>query len=292
MNEENVQIGGEKLSADQDLDQITVNMEERERAKILRKKTIEPYEISIPKSFDVSQEDLERNRKSAVEKPLIKKLRELGCLTEYQTDSIDISFDFTAQGLRKSMNSQVNDYGGNLNDLAKVVMNMQALLDSSVLIEIHTDKGKGTSRENPQLIQTFVLMSAYREGKTITPVQFEVKQFVDNNNRLYLAVALTKIETGVMGNTISDINRTSTNLLPVSAISIPQFIEKINPQDEKFFKYIPNEFLNEEQKKSKTRALAKDEVKYGVKYSIEDSPADPFQEAVHCVIQWFQTVLI
>lgn len=273
MNEENVQVSGKKLSVDHDVDQITVNMEERERAKILRKKTIEPYEISIPENFDVSQEDLERNRKSAVEKPLIKKLRELGCLTEYQTDSIDISFDFTAQGLRKSMNSQVNDYGGNLNDLAKVVMNMKALLDSSVLIEIHTDKGKGTSRENPQLVQTFVLMSAFREGQTITPVQFEVKQFVDNNNRLYLAVALTKIETGVMGNTISDINRTSTNLLPVSAISIPQFIEKINPQDEKFFKYIPNEFLNEEQKKAKTRALAKDEVKYGVKYSIEPPSA-------------------
>ena len=251
-------------------EEITTDMNETSRAKILRSKTITPAEIVVPKNFDVSLDDLEKNRKSAVEKPLIKKLREMGHLTEYQTNAIGVSFDFTAAGLRKSMNSQVNDYGGNLKDLAKVVMNMQAILDSSVLVEIHSDKGKGTPRENPQLIKTFVLMSALREGAQITPVQFEVKQFVDNENRLYLAVALTKIETGVMGDTIPDRNRISTRLLPVSDISIPQFIEKINPRDEKFFKYVPDEFLNDDQKEAKKRALAKDEAKYGKKYSLSE----------------------
>ena len=66
-----------------------------------------------------------------------------------------------------------------------------------------------------------------------------------------------------MDDTIFDKNRTSTRLLPVSNISIPQFIEKINPRDEKFFKYIPDEFLNSAQKEAKQRALAKDDVKYG-----------------------------
>lgn len=260
--------GDKKMSFEPE-DRITVNMNEEMRARILRNKTITPPEIIVPEKFDVNREDLELNRKSAVEKPLIKKLREMGYLTEYQTNAIDVSFDFTAAGLRKSMNSQVNDYGGSLGDLAKVVMNMQALLDSSILIEIHSDKGKGTPRENPQLVQTFVLMSAFREGTTITPVQFEVKQFVDNDNRLYLAVALTKIETGVMDDTITDRNRISTRLLPVSDISIPQFIQKINPRDEKFFKYIPDEFLSAEQKESKQRAIDKDEAKYGRKYSVE-----------------------
>ncbi len=286
--------GDKKMSFESE-DRITVNMNEEMRARILRNKTITPPEIIIPEKFDVNREDLELNRKSAVEKPLIKKLREMGYLTEYQTNAIDVSFDFTAAGLRKSMNSQVNDYGGSLGDLAKVVMNMQALLDSSVLIEIHSDKGKGTPRENPQLVQTFVLMSAFREGTTITPVQFEVKQFVDNDNRLYLAVALTKIETGVMDDTITDRNRISTRLLPVSDISIPQFIQKINPRDEKFFKYIPDDFLSAEQKESKRRAIAKDEAKYGRKYSVEitdirysidetteipDVSEKPFEEAV------------
>ena len=64
-------------------------------------------------------------------------------------------------------------------------------------------------------------MSAFCENRTITPVQFEIKQFVDNDNRLYLAVALTKIETGVMGDTAS-LDGRRTRLLLVSNISIPQ----------------------------------------------------------------------
>ena len=77
------------------------------------------------------------------------------------------------------------------------------------------------------MLQTYVLLSAFREEKSITPVQFEIKEYIDNNNRLYLAVALTKIETSVMGNTMLDENQTSTYLLPVSNISIPQLIQKI-----------------------------------------------------------------
>ncbi len=273
------------LSAELDSDRITVNMSENERARILRNKTITPPPISVDKQFDVSFEELVKNRKSQVEKPLIKKLREMGHLTEYQTNAIDIAFDFTAAGLRKSMNSQVSDYGGNLGDLAKVVLNMQAILDSSVLIEIHTDKAIGTPRENPRLVQTFVLLGAYHESNTITPVQFEVKQYIDGDNRLYLAVALTKIETGVMGDTAS-LDGRRTRLLPVSDIIIPQFIQKINPRDEKFFKYIPDEFLNADQKEAKQRALAKDAEKYGRKDSIsEETAPDTNDEHMQVIVE-------
>ena len=78
-----------------------------------------------------------------------------------------------------------------------------------------------------------MLLSAYRESKTVTPVQFEIKQYVDNENRLYLAVALTKIETGVMDDSITESDRSSTRLLPVSEYSISKLIEKINPKGEK-----------------------------------------------------------
>ena len=60
-------------------------------------------------------------------KPLIKKLRELGFLRAYKTDKIDVEFEFTAGGLKKSLHSQVSDYGGNIADLIKVVMNMTVI---------------------------------------------------------------------------------------------------------------------------------------------------------------------
>ena len=89
------------------------------------------------------------------------------------------------------------------------------------------------------------MLSAFQENGHITPVQFEVKQYIDNQNRLYLAVALTKIETSVMDDTALQEGE-RTRLLPVSDISIPQLIKKINPEDENFFKYIPDEFLTKE----------------------------------------------
>lgn len=101
-----------------------------------------------------------------------------------------------------------------------------------------------------------------RDGDNVIPVQFEVKQYVDDNNRLYLAVALTKVETGVMGNTMHNKNYASTSLIPVSNISIPELFAKIIPKDRNFLKYIPNEFLNDEQLQAKNRALDEDKVKY------------------------------
>ena len=245
--------------------EIRIDMDDAERYEILKGKSIQPQKIEVDPKFDIDFEYLEKNIKSEIEKPLIKKLRELGYLKRYKTDAIEVDFEFTGGGLRKSLNSQATAYGGSFADLAKVVLNLQKLLDNSVLIEIHSDKGAGTDLENKQLVQTFVMMSAFAEGNLIVPVQFEVKQFVDNANRLYLAVALTKIETGVVGNTTPDKNQASTYLLPVSSISIADLFSKINIKDENFFKYIPDGFLSADQIDAKKRALAKDEAKYGTK---------------------------
>ena len=250
---------------------IRIDMDDAERYEILKDKSIQPQKIEVDPKFDIDFEYLEKNIKSEIEKPLIKKLRELGYLKRYKTDAIEVDFEFTGGGLRKSLNSQATAYGGSFADLAKVVLNLQKLLDNSVLIEIHSDKGVGTDLENKQLVQTFVMMSAFAEGNSIVPVQFEVKQFVDNANRLYLAVALTKIETGVVGNTTLDKNQASTYLLPVSSISIADLFSKINTKDENFFKYIPDGFLSADQIDAKKRALAKDEAKYGKQNKVTSS---------------------
>ncbi len=238
---------------------ISLGMRDAERAVVLKNTTIKVQKIEMYKDLGVDIEALQQNQKSKIEKDLKNKLQELGCLRKYRTSNVDIEFDFTANSLYKSMNSQVTDYGGNLEDLSKVVINMQKLLDNSVLLEIHKDKAK---RENSRLLKIFVLLSAFQEENNITPVQFEIKQYIDNENRLYLAVALTKIETGVMGDTAL-LKEGRTRLLPVSTISISQLIKKINPVDKNFFKYIPDEMLSKEQLDSKRLALEKENIKYG-----------------------------
>lgn len=245
------------------VNEITVNMSDAERAQILRNKTITPVAVSDEHSEHFDYADLKAKIKSKVEKTLLKKFQELGFLKKYSAPTLgDITFSFTAGGVRKSLNSQETLYGGDKADFTKAVVHLQELLDNSVLIETHTDKATGTERENIRLKQVYVLLSAMQDGESIIPVQFEIKQYVDDNNRLYLAVALTKIETGVMGYTASD-NQIRTSLLPVSTISIPELVAKINPADRNFLKYIPDEFLNSEQLDAKRRALVEDTRKYG-----------------------------
>ena len=247
---------------------IVENMSEEERYIILKNKKIQPQPVEIDKDFNIDFEYLENNIKSIIEKPLVEKLKELGYLKYYETSTINIGFEFTGKGIRKSLHSQVEDYGGDFGDFAKVILNLQKLLDNSVLIEIHGDKGKGTPREVKQLLRTYVLIGVMKDGDFLKSVQFEVKQYVDDNNRLYLAVALTKIkestiiktETSVMGNSILDKNQVSTNLLPVSNVSIADLFAKINPLDMNFLKYIPDQFLNAKQIEAKNVALEKEKI--------------------------------
>ena len=251
---------------------ITPNMSESDRADILRGEKItliDANKSDLNANFDF--EYLENNIKSRVEKSLIKKFQKLGLLKKYKSVSIsDIEFDFTGKGFRKSLHSQENHYGGSKADFAKIAINLQDLLDSSVLIEVHTDKGKGTGNEKRGLAYVYVLHSAMIDNGMIVPVQFEVEQYINNDNRLYLAVALTKIETGVEGNTASE-NQMATSLIPISNISIPELFSKINPKDKKFLKYVPDEFLNEEQKVAKQEALEEDAKKYSKgQFSIPD----------------------
>ena len=260
--------------------QITIEMSENERYEMLKNKKINPPTSDVGEDLDIDFKYLEKNIKSTVEKGLLKKFQELGLLKTYKSIAIgDISFDFTGKGYRKSIHSQENVYGGNKADFAKVILSLQNLLDASVLLEIHPDKGKGTNKEKHGLDKVYVLFSALNDGGEIIPVQFEVEQYVNDENRLYLAVALTKIETGVKGNTAPDVQK-STSLLPISNISISKIFEKINPQDANFLKYIPSQFLNEEQIKAKEQALEKDRIKYsrGVLFSDRDTAGMGYSE--------------
>lgn len=64
-----------------------------------------------------------------------------------------------------------------------------------------------------------------------------------------------------MGDTVLD-EKGRTRLLPVSTHSLLQIIEKVNPNDANFFKYIPDEMLSKEHISSKQTALALEKTKY------------------------------
>ena len=145
------------------------------------------------------------------------------------------------------------------------------ILRNAKLIEDNTDKYKGTTRENPNLINVSVLLSAFSDGDYIIPVQFEIKNTSDYGGRLYLTVALTKIKADVLDRT-SGKNASTSNLVSAT-YKIADIAKEINPKDKHFLKYCPNQMLSPAQIEAKNEALEEDRVKiesYPKKKSIQN----------------------
>ena len=187
-------------------------------------------------------------------KPLAKKLGIIN--TPLSTTDVETEFLFTTSGgLAESLHKQLR-YGGSYVDFAKTLINLDHVLETAVLIEAHGDKYAGTSRANEHLEAVYVLFGAFRDGKNIIPVQMEIKKSSDVGGRLYLTVAMTKIEADVVGSAPGNIQAPS--LVPASEYSLADIFGKINPQDGHFLKYLPDGFLSDEQIKAKMAALEED----------------------------------
>ena len=94
-------------------------------------------------------------------------------------------------------------------------------------------------------------------GENIVPVKLEIKKFRDKANGLYVAIALEKVkatEVSKQGNTRNGVTQSSHS---IAYIIMAQLFRKINPNDEQFIKYIPDDFLNDLQFEAKEHALKK-----------------------------------
>ena len=91
------------------------------------------------------------------------------------------------------------------------------------------------------------------------PVEFAIKER-EAQNKLYLAVTMTKIkETDITvvpaESSVGDTTNQSLN------VNVAQLIKFVNSSEGDFFKYIPDELLNEQQMASKRVAKAEEEKK-------------------------------
>lgn len=172
-----------------------------------------------------------------------------------------VEFIFSKNGgLKESLSKQLR-YGGSYTDFAKALINLDRVLDSAILIDVHGDKYKGTSRANENLEAVYVLLGAFQDGSTIIPVQMEIKKSSDVGGRLYMTVALTKIEADVLGSAPETIQTRS--LISASNYSLADIVREINPEDAHFLKYLPDDMLSPAQVAAKNRALSEDAKRIG-----------------------------
>jgi len=81
---------------------------------------------------------------------------------------------------------------------------------------------------------------------------------------LYMTVAMTKIkESDVVKKLQAGESAAATSLLSDSNISIQDIFRSVKAEDGRFLKYVPDAFLNDEQKAAKRRAIQRQTEEYG-----------------------------
>lgn len=161
-------------------------------------------------------------------------------------------------------------------DFARMLYVFEDVVKNAQPIEVHSDKYVGTKREDSNLKQMFVLLSAFEDGKFIVPVEFNIKEFSNHDkNKLYLSVTLQKIEADLMEHPPQH-NVATKNSKSTSAHSIADIIKNVNPLDKYFLKYVPESLLNAEQIIAKNEAINEDQIRIGdmrYEYAVENNPS-------------------
>lgn len=188
--------------------------------------------------------------KSNDRKKLFQKIASIfGVTRDYRNQDIELEFGFSNENLSESLNKQKRYYYSYL----KMLSCFENVVDSAIGIETH-NRNEAGYKVDPTLKNMYVLVSAFQDGENITPVKLEIKEFSDKPNTLYVAIALDSIRSDKIGNKKSGIategNTVSgvTQSAPPLTISLADLFANVNPQDSSFLKYVPTQFLTEQQR--------------------------------------------
>ena len=250
-----------------DTTKITLGMSDEERAEVLNNSSIRLAEyvgngeISPAKVYNLKTTYGKQARKI-----LLTLGEKFGIFDrQYYNKAVELTFNYSKSSLKESFNKQsrINKTVENLTgfeDFAKMLSVFDDVVNNAVPIEVHEDKYKGTQRETRELKHDYVLLSAFKDGDFIIPVELHIKEFDNNDgNRLYVNVTLgkVKIEEGEIATTPPAAqNERQTRIVPSpSTISVPQLIDELNNNLGNFFKYLPPSMLSEAQNVSRSTAV-------------------------------------
>ena len=246
---------------------ITPETSEEARYEILKDRTIRPASVEYDKLGDTETaaiyDGLSAAQMTQAKKAIRAIAKKLG-LNQVDLKNSRIEFPFRFSNANAGVSAQhQSEYGGSYQDLAKALTCLPTIVEKAELIETHTEKKRGTKKENPDLKQVYVLLGAMKDGESIIPIQMEVKEFKNANGGLYMTVAMTKIkESDVVKKLQAGESAAATSLLSDSSISIQDILRNVKAEDGRFLKYAPDAFLNDEQKAAKRRAIQRQTEEY------------------------------
>lgn len=252
---------------------ITPETSEEARYEILKDRTIRPASVEYDKLGDTDTaaiyDGLSAAQMAQAKKAIRAIAKKLG-LNQVDLKNSRIEFPFRFSNANAGVSAQhQSEYGGSYQDLVKTLTCLPTIVENAELIETHTEKKRGTKKENPDLKQVYVLLGAMKDGESIIPIQMEVKEFKNANGGLYMTVAMTKIkESDVVKKLQAGESAAATSLLSDSNISIQDIFRSVKAGDGRFLKYAPDAFLNDAQNAAKRRAIQR-QTGEGASYKID-----------------------
>lgn len=234
---------------------IKIGMTDEERYEILRDRilTVVPYDAGKLERIDGNDYALLTNARSSGASRILRKIGEdFGIFRDgYTTQDVSFTFSFSRSGLNESLHKNHSGY----QNYTKMMTVFEKVIDNSICLEIHGDR-----YDNPDsnLDAMLVFVSAFDNDNGVTPVLLEVKTYLDKtNSSLYVAVSLSEMtRSRILVDAHAALGDTSYTPRLLNT-SLAKLLASVNPADSNLIKYIPDGFLNNEQKAAKQEALRK-----------------------------------
>ena len=255
---------------------VAVDMPDGERYEVLKDRSMNVKHFDAEKMATIDAKDyaaLEKAGKSSAFIILRKIGDQFGVFKDYHSVDLELGFAFSKRNLNESVHKQ----GGEYQNYARMMSVFDDVVDAAIGIEAHTNRYES---KGEQVNATYVFASAFATDNGYVPVLLEVREFTDGTkSTLHVAVSLQEIERSrIVGhNNDSKITAEPYPLPASSTIKVADLFGNVNPNDGRMLKYIPDGFLNDEQKVAKQKAIEEEKeyiaAKNAKQFSFKDSTA-------------------
>ena len=231
---------------------ITMHMTDTERAEILKNKAItaEIYEGQADETIRSEKENLTSYRDNLVKAALVKIGEEFGVFTDYSIADVDVDICLSRSNLKESISKKIDP-----TTIAKLLPTLKTAVENAVGIECHANR----YFYDNDTVMFENLLGGYVDGEKFIPIRFGLKHSVTGKATLYLIVDqegidVKKIKAEVTKATAVQFNdrpKTSRSAFNISVASVVPFVNKKD-----MLRYLPDDMLNNQQKKAKYEAIA------------------------------------
>ena len=239
---------------------IEIGMSDAERFEILKDKVLEPA-VYNGEADNLIAEELESRKHKYAKDAIVEIANKLGILkSQINFDDVEVVVTLSKGNLRESVSKKASP-----SQIAKLL----PILSDTAKTSVHVERHRNRYYYDNDTIYFDNLIGAYIDGDDLVPVRLGLKHSRTGTTTLYIVVDQNKVPLDMLDNKKSTGHKAAKpksmedgELRRRAEYSIAHIISFVNTKD--LIKYIPDEMLSEDQKRTKWDAIA-EEIEYSSK---------------------------